>query len=104
VPDKEKLKGFGGAIPITADELKFAQTAQTLTLPGQWETAGAVSGSLAQIVRFGLDDRYFDTYAGKVLALGLADAGDAARAVHPRHRGVGDRGRPRQDRAPGSES
>jgi zinc protease len=79
----KELKGIAGAIPITADELKFAQTAQTLTLPGQWETAGAVSASLAQIVRFGLDDRYFDSYAPKVLDLALADVAEAAKVVRP---------------------
>jgi zinc protease len=79
----KELRGIGGAIPITADELKFAQTSQTLTLPGQWETSAAVAASLAQIVRFGLDDRYFDTYAPQVMALRLSDVGDAARVIRP---------------------
>ncbi len=76
-----------------------AQNALTLTLPGRWETAGAVAGSLGEIVRFGFDDRYYDGYAAKVRAVTLADAAEAAQLVQPDKARLGDRGRPREDRA-----
>ncbi|HXP62420.1 MAG TPA: insulinase family protein, partial [Dongiaceae bacterium] len=43
--DKE-LRGILGQRPITAEELTTAQKDQTLSLPGRWETIGAVSGSI----------------------------------------------------------
>jgi zinc protease len=45
----------------------------TRTLAGQWETQGAVAGSIGEMVRFGLPADYFDTYTSKVLALKSAD-------------------------------
>ncbi len=48
-----------------------AKDSRTLTLPGQWETAGDVAGSLTELVRFGYTDDYFDTYADKVTGLNL---------------------------------
>ena len=68
---------------MTADELQAAQSNITLSLPGQWETTGAVLGSLAEIVRFGFDDRYYDGYAAKVRGTSLADVGAAATVVQP---------------------
>ena len=42
---------------------------RTLSLPGRWETASAVLGSIAEIVRFGLPEDYWDTYAASIRAL-----------------------------------
>jgi len=81
--DRE-LRGILGNKPVTAEELAKAQANLTLTLPGNWETMGAVKGSLEQMVVFGLDDRYFETYAQRVRSLTVADAAAAAKAtVHP---------------------
>jgi zinc protease len=81
--DKE-LRGILAARPITADELSKAQKNQTLTLPGRWETIGAVSRSIGEIVRFGLPEDYFATYPDKVRALSLDDVAKAAqKVVHP---------------------
>ena len=33
----------------------------TLSLPGRWETIGAVSGSLSELVRFDFPDDYWQT-------------------------------------------
>jgi zinc protease len=79
-----ELQGALGGRPFTAEELEFAKNTKTLTLPGSWETAGSVAGSIGEIVRFGLDDRYFDTYAGEVRALSLGQIQEAADiVVHP---------------------
>ena len=40
-----------------------------LTLPGRWETAGAVAGSLIESIRFGYPDDYWTTYGDRVRAL-----------------------------------
>ena len=58
---------------------------------------GAVAGTIGEIVTFGLDDRYFDTYADKVRAQTPASVTSAAaRTVLPDHLVwviVGDRAR-----------
>ncbi len=77
----KELRAILGDRPPTAEELGRAQNSSTLTLPGRWETNNAVAGSIADIVRFGLDDRYFDTYAQQVRALTLADVAGAARTT-----------------------
>ena len=77
----KEVKNVLGEKPITADELKKAQTSQTLQLPGAWETAAAVSGSIGQLVRFNLPDDYHTTYPGKVRALTQPQLADAAKKV-----------------------
>jgi len=45
---------------------------------------GAVAGSLSDIVTFGLDDRYFDTYGERIRAQDAATVAAAAKEViHP---------------------
>ena len=69
---------------MTGEELGAAKNTLVLTLPGQWETMAAVGASLKEIVTYGLADDYFDTFSGKVGALGTADIVRAAKvAVHP---------------------
>ena len=63
--DKE-LRGIIEDKPIQPDELSRAQASLTLTLPGSWETMGALADAIGEIVTFGLDDRYYDTFAEKV--------------------------------------
>jgi len=81
---QKELRGIVGARPVQPDELERAKASLTLTLPGSWETMGAVAGTIGEIVAFGLDDRYFDTYADKVRAQTAASVTAAAvRAVQP---------------------
>jgi len=83
--DRE-LRGILGARPVSADELAKAQANLTLTLPGNWETMDAVQGSLEQLVTFGLDDHYYETYAQRVRALTIPDAAGAAQeTIRPDH-------------------
>jgi zinc protease len=65
----KELRGIVGPAPATPDEVEKAKKARTLTLPGRWETAGAVAASLAEIATFGFPDDYFATYAARVDAL-----------------------------------
>jgi zinc protease len=80
----KELNGILGSIPVSEDELARAKASETLTLPGRWETMSAVGNSIAEIVRFGLDDDYFNTYSDRVRALALNDLNGAAQTVvHP---------------------
>jgi zinc protease len=81
---QKELRGILADRPATPEELARAKSELTLTLPGNWETMDAISGSLANIVTFGLDDRYYDTYAEKVRSQTLASVSAAAKSViHP---------------------
>jgi zinc protease len=55
--------------PIDSAEVAITKRKATLTLPGRWETASAVAGSIADIVRFKLADDYWDGYPQQIAAL-----------------------------------
>ena len=81
--DKE-LRGIIKDRPIEPGELSRAQASLTLTLPGSWESMGALAGAITDIVSFGLDDRYYDTFAEKVRAQTIQNLTQvAAEVVHP---------------------
>jgi zinc protease len=78
---RQELRGILSDRPATPDEIARAKSELTLTLPGNWETMGAVAGSLSDIVTFGLDDRYFDTYGEQSRAQTIASVSAAAKEV-----------------------
>ncbi len=79
-----ELTGITGNNPVTSDEVNRAKDNLTLTLPGRWETLGSVEGGVAQIVRFGLDDGYWDDYAEAIRSLsGDAVSTAASQTLHP---------------------
>ena len=94
---QKELREMVSGRPVLPAELDRAKASLTLTLPGTWETIGAVAGTIGEIVAFGLDDRYIDTYADKVRAQTPASVTSAAsRTVLPDHLVwviVGDRAR-----------
>ena len=61
------------AFPVTEEEFLKNRSNQILELPGLWETAGAVLGSVTNIVNYNLPDDYYSTYAGKVKSLKRED-------------------------------
>ena len=74
----------GGARPPTADELAKVTDQNTLTLPGRWETNGAVMASLIEMARFDLPDDYWDTFADAVRGVDLSDvSAQADRVLQP---------------------
>ena len=82
----KEFRGILGDHPVTADELARVQANETLSLPGSFETLNALGQSIMDIVRFGLPEDYYETYAGKVRALKTSDVEDGAKAiVHPDH-------------------
>ena len=76
-----ELRGYIENNPPTEEEVQRAQESQTLTLPGQWETNGAVEGSILDMVQYDLPDNYYDTYARQVRALDVDQVSGAAKAV-----------------------
>ncbi len=80
----KELRDILGPRPATADELAKVQSNMTLELPGSWETNNAVNGSIAEMVRFGYDDDYFETFIKKIKNLNLDNIANAAKiVVHP---------------------
>ena len=78
--DRE-LREYRGERPASAKELDRAKKAQTLSLPGRWETSGAVGRTIAEIVRYGLADDYYGTFPGRVRALTIPDISASANDV-----------------------
>jgi zinc protease len=74
-----ELRAIAHSRPVTPEELAKAQANLTLSLPGQWETIGAVGASMEEIVRFDLPHDYYSTFASNVRALQVADLATAAR-------------------------
>jgi zinc protease len=65
----KEYAGIAGAKPITAEELKDAQTNQTLALPGSMETDAQVSRAYTNILQYKLPADYYNTFTSRVLAL-----------------------------------
>lgn len=69
----KEFKAFVGDKPLTQEEFDRTKNNTVLQLPGRWETNGAVSGSIEEIVKYGLPDDYYKTYDKNVRALTLED-------------------------------
>ena len=76
-----ELRAFLGEQPPTGEELAKVKRAQTLSLPGRWETASAVLGDIAEIVTYELPDDYWDTYPERVRGLTIEQVSQAAESV-----------------------
>ncbi|MCC6548502.1 MAG: insulinase family protein [Ignavibacteriaceae bacterium] len=80
----KEAKEYISTRPVTADELDKVKLNQTLALPGSWETIGAVSGSLTELVMYNLPDNFFATYSDKVKNLSEKDVKEtAAKYIKP---------------------
>ena len=81
---RRELRGYLSDAPGTNEELARVRDSNTRSLPGRWETIGAVSGSLAELVRFEFPDDYWNTFAARTNALELdAVAAQAERVLQP---------------------
>jgi zinc protease len=78
--DRE-LRELVGDRPISSAEVETSKRRSTLTLPGRWETAAAVAEDIAQLVRFGLPNDYWDVYPQLIAELDQSGVNDAARTV-----------------------
>lgn len=64
--------------PPKAEELQRIQRSRTLSLPGRWETNGAVAGAVAEIVMYDLPHDHWDGYANRINSLELEQLKQAA--------------------------
>jgi predicted Zn-dependent peptidase len=78
---RKEISEFVTTRPATQEELDKVKTNEVLKLPGQWETNSAVNSSVASIVRYGLDDDYYQTYDDEVRKLSLADIREVGATV-----------------------
>jgi len=78
---QKEVTEIRGERPPTDEEVLRAKDKNTLTLAGRWETANAVSNSLAEMVRFGYSDDYWTTYPDKVRAVSDQQISRAAEEV-----------------------
>lgn len=70
---RKEISEFTSTRPATKAELEKVKTNQILSLPGQWETNRSVNSSVMEIVKYGLDDDYFQTYDKVVRDLSLKE-------------------------------
>ncbi|HKQ73844.1 MAG TPA: pitrilysin family protein [Blastocatellia bacterium] len=62
----KELREIRGARPVTMDEVKFAQSNLTMSLPGQYETASGIAQKISDIVTYNLPDNFYSKYPAVV--------------------------------------
>jgi zinc protease len=77
----KEYANISGAKPISTEELKDAQTNDTLGLPGSFETVAQLSGAYSTILQYGLPDDYYNVYTRKALSLTPDQANTLARQL-----------------------
>ena len=75
----KELNGIRGGIPITQKELDYNKQSLIRRYPAAFETVGAISNQLSNLVVYGLPDSYFNDYISKVNAVTLDDVNRVAR-------------------------
>ena len=70
---RKEISEFVTNRPATQAELDKVKTNQVLKLPGQWETNNSVNSSVANLVRYGLPDDYYQKYDENVRNLSIED-------------------------------
>ncbi len=75
----KELNGIRGEIPITQKELDYNKQSMIRRYPAGFETVGAISNQLSNLVVYGLPDTYFNDYISKVNAVTLADVNRVAK-------------------------
>jgi zinc protease len=75
----KEINGIRGPAPITQKELDYYKQSLIRRYPGGFETVGAISNQLANLVVFGLPDSYFNDYIARINAVTLDDVNRAAR-------------------------
>jgi zinc protease len=75
----KELNGIRGDIPVTQKELDYNKQGLIRQYPAGFETVGAISAQLANLVVYGLPDTYFNDYIAKVNAVTVADVNRVAK-------------------------
>lgn len=74
----KELRGIRGGVPITQKELDYYKQRLIRLFPSGFETVGAISNQLANLVAYDLPDTYFNDYITNVNAVTLADVNRVA--------------------------
>jgi zinc protease len=70
--------------PVTDEEFMKDKNSRTLSLPGSWETAGSVSGSLSEMITYNLPDDYFVKFPQMVNSLTKDQVNNSSqKLLHP---------------------
>ncbi|MEI8114438.1 MAG: pitrilysin family protein [Bacteroidia bacterium] len=64
-----ELNSYCSKKPASSEEVQKTQKNQLLQIPGSYETMGALTGAINDIVRYSLKDNYYQDYAAKMKAL-----------------------------------
>ncbi|HEY0490527.1 MAG TPA: pitrilysin family protein [Telluria sp.] len=84
---QELVREYGdiaGGRPITAAELKDAQSNETLGLPGSFESSAQLSGAYSTVLQYKLPEDYYNNFTGTVMAMTPEQANAlAARTIMP---------------------
>ncbi len=78
---RKEISDFINTRPATQEEVDKVKANQILKLPGQWETNASVNGSVANLVKYGLDDDYYQKYDASVRDLSLKDIQNVSEKV-----------------------
>lgn len=79
-----EMTNIKNAKPITEEEYMKDKNSRTLSLPGSWETAGSVVGSLTEMIIYDLPDDYFMKYPQMVLSLTREQVSNSSqKLLHP---------------------
>lgn len=81
--DREIREFASGKTPAKPDELAKIQNSFTLRLPGSLETNGALSGSIADIVRYARPDDYVLQRSARIKSITIDDVQRAAAGIQP---------------------
>jgi zinc protease len=77
----KELTDFVTTRPPTMEEFTKVQTNRILSLPGSWETMASVSGSISNMIQYGLSDDYYQNYANTIKDLKLANILESSKQV-----------------------
>lgn len=75
----KELNGVRDGNPITQKELDYNKQSIIRRYPSGFETIGAISNQLSNLVTYGLPDSYFNDYIAKVNGVTLADVNRVAK-------------------------
>lgn len=75
----KELNDIRGGRPITQQELDYNKQSIIRRYPAGFETVGAISNQLSNLVVYGLPDSYFNDYIGRINAVSIADVNRVAK-------------------------
>jgi zinc protease len=75
----KELNDIRGGRPVTQKELDYNKQSLIRRYPSGFETVGAISNQLANLVTYGLPDSYFNDYISKVKAVTIEDVDRVAK-------------------------